>query len=49
MNYSPCFDDPTLEDLIRLGEAPLGDGDRDYNDLVVQLDFTCASGHGWLA
>ena len=26
-----------------------GGGDRDYNDLVVQLDFTSASGHGWLA
>ncbi len=25
-----------------------GGGDRDYNDLVVQLDFTSASGHGWL-
>ena len=24
-------------------------GDRDYNDLVVGLDFTSASGHGWLA
>ena len=23
-------------------------GDRDYNDLIVQLDFTSASGHGWL-
>jgi hypothetical protein len=23
-------------------------GDRDYNDLVVGLDFTSASGHGWL-
>ena len=26
-----------------------GGGDRDYNDLVVGLDFTSASGHGWLA
>jgi hypothetical protein len=26
-----------------------GGGDRDFNDLVVQLDFTSASGHGWLA
>ncbi|SHO59883.1 hypothetical protein SAMN02745172_00099 [Pseudoxanthobacter soli DSM 19599] len=25
-----------------------GGGDHDYNDLVVQLDFTSASGHGWL-
>ena len=25
-----------------------GGGDRDYNDLIVQLDFTSASGHGWL-
>lgn len=25
-----------------------GGGDRDYNDLVVGLDFTSASGHGWL-
>jgi hypothetical protein len=25
-----------------------GGGDRDYNDFVVQLDFTSASGHGWL-
>ena len=25
-----------------------GGGDRDYNDLVVQLDFTSASGHSWL-
>jgi hypothetical protein len=30
-------------------EDTLGGGDRDYNDLVVQLDFTSASGHGWLA
>lgn len=26
-----------------------GGGDRDFNDLVVQLDFTSSSGHGWLA
>ncbi|MEP9367030.1 DUF4114 domain-containing protein [Xanthobacter sp. VNH20] len=25
-----------------------GGGDHDYNDLVVQLDFTSAAGHGWL-
>ena len=25
-----------------------GGGDRDYNDLVVQLDFTSATGHDWL-
>lgn len=25
-----------------------GGGDRDFNDLVVQLDFTSASGHSWL-
>ena len=25
-----------------------GGGDRDFNDFVVQLDFTSASGHGWL-
>jgi hypothetical protein len=25
-----------------------GGGDRDFNDLVVQVDFTSASGHGWL-
>ncbi|MGE3652449.1 MAG: DUF4114 domain-containing protein, partial [Reyranellaceae bacterium] len=25
-----------------------GGGDRDFNDLVVQLDFTSTSGHGWL-
>ena len=29
-------------------EDTYGGGDRDYNDLVVQLDFTSASGHGWL-
>jgi Domain of unknown function (DUF4114) len=26
-----------------------GGGDHDYNDLVVQLDFTSAAGQGWLA
>ncbi|MFG1424091.1 DUF4114 domain-containing protein [Roseixanthobacter liquoris] len=25
-----------------------GGGDRDYNDLIVQLDFTSTSGDGWL-
>ena len=30
-------------------EDTWGGGDRDYNDLVVQLDFTSAQGHGWLA
>jgi hypothetical protein len=25
-----------------------GGGDRDYNDLVVGLDFTSAYGNGWL-
>ena len=30
-------------------EDTYGGGDRDYNDLIVQLDFTSASGHGWLA
>lgn len=29
-------------------EDTLGGGDHDYNDLIVQLDFTSASGHGWL-
>ncbi|RVU14981.1 hypothetical protein [Methylobacterium oryzihabitans] len=29
-------------------ESTFGGGDRDYNDLVVQLDFTSASGSGWL-
>jgi hypothetical protein len=29
-------------------EDTLGGGDRDYNDLVVGLDFTSASGSGWL-
>ncbi|MBR0651328.1 hypothetical protein GXW78_16770 [Roseomonas terrae] len=26
-----------------------GGGDQDYNDMVVQLDFTSAAGSGWLA
>jgi hypothetical protein len=26
-----------------------GTGDHDYNDLVVQIDFTSSAGHGWLA
>ena len=30
-------------------EDTRGGGDRDFNDLVVGLDFTSASGHGWLA
>ena len=25
-----------------------GGGDRDFNDLIVQLDFTSTAGHGWL-
>ena len=29
-------------------EDTKGGGDHDFNDLVVQLDFTSASGHGWL-
>lgn len=29
-------------------EDTYGGGDHDYNDLVVQLDFTSASGHQWL-
>lgn len=30
-------------------EDTYGGGDRDYNDLIVQLDFTSAAGHGWIA
>ena len=30
-------------------EDTLGGGDRDFNDLIVQIDFTSAYGHGWLA
>jgi len=29
-------------------EDQYGGGDTDYNDVVVQLDFTSAVGHGWL-
>jgi hypothetical protein len=29
-------------------EHTYGLGDRDYNDLTVQLDFTSAHGQGWL-
>jgi len=29
-------------------EDTFGGGDRDFNDLIVQLDFTSTSGHGWL-
>jgi hypothetical protein len=29
-------------------EDTFGGGDRDFNDLTVQLDFTSTSGHGWL-
>jgi len=30
-------------------EDTLGGGDHDYNDMIVQLDFTSAAGHGWIA
>lgn len=30
-------------------EDTFGGGDRDYNDLIVQLDFTSLQGHGWIA
>jgi hypothetical protein len=30
-------------------EDTFGGGDRDFNNLVVQIDFTSASGRGWLA
>ncbi len=30
-------------------EDTYGGGDRDYNDMIVQLDFTSAAGHGWIA
>ena len=30
-------------------EDTLGGGDRDFNDLVVQIDFTSAWGNAWLA
>lgn len=29
-------------------EDTFGGGDRDFNDLIVGIDFTSASGHGWL-
>jgi uncharacterized protein DUF4114 len=29
-------------------EDTRGGGDHDYNDLIVGIDFTSASGHGWL-
>jgi hypothetical protein len=29
-------------------EDTRGGGDHDYNDLIVQLDFTSTAGHGWL-
>jgi hypothetical protein len=29
-------------------EDTYGGGDHDYNDLVVGIDFTSTSGHGWL-
>ncbi|MCB1502241.1 MAG: S53 family peptidase [Bauldia sp.] len=29
-------------------ESDYKGGDRDFNDLVVQIDFTSAYGHGWL-
>ena len=29
-------------------EDQRGGGDRDFNDLIVQLDFTSAAGRGWL-
>jgi hypothetical protein len=29
-------------------EDTYGLGDKDYNDMTVQLDFTSAHGHGWL-
>jgi len=41
--------------LINLGantwgfEDTWGGGDHDFNDLVFQIDFTSAYGHGWLA
>ena len=30
-------------------EDTWGGGDHDFNDLVIQVDFTSASGHGWRA
>lgn len=29
-------------------EDTRGGGDNDFNDMIVQLDFTSAAGHGWL-
>jgi hypothetical protein len=29
-------------------EDTYGGGDHDYNDLIVGIDFTSTSGHGWL-
>jgi hypothetical protein len=29
-------------------EDQLGGGDRDFNDLIIGLDFTSAAGQGWL-
>ena len=29
-------------------EDQRGGGDRDFNDMLVQFDFTSAAGHGWL-
>ncbi|MFO1158504.1 MAG: hypothetical protein U1E60_06670 [Reyranellaceae bacterium] len=29
-------------------EDQFGGGDRDFNDVIVGLDFTSASGHGWI-
>jgi hypothetical protein len=29
-------------------EDTRGGGDHDYNDLLVQIDFTSSAGHGWL-
>ncbi|WP_421994259.1 hypothetical protein [Reyranella sp.] len=30
-------------------EDQYGGGDHDFNDLLIQLDFTSGAGHGWLA
>ena len=29
-------------------EDTFAGGDQDYNDMIVQFDFTSAYGHGWL-
>ena len=53
-NANETVDGQTVGHLWNYGlntwgwEDTFGGGDRDYNDLVVQLDFTSASGHGWL-